>query len=108
MMIDRLPSREQEIARIVYARAQASATDICAALPDPLSNAAVRSMLRRLETKGVVRRRKEGKKFLYVPAEPNEAARRRALLQLSRDYFDGSLTATAETLAAMLPSPRDA
>lgn len=106
-MFDRLPARERQVAQIVYARAQASATEVCAALPDPLSNGAVRSMLRRLESKGVIRRRKEGKKFLYVPARPDESARRQALILVSRDFFDGSLAATAETLAALLHAPSE-
>lgn len=100
-MIDRLPRREREVAEIVYARGEASADDVCRALTDPLSNAAVRSMLQRIEAKGMVRRRKEGKKYLYSAAAPDRAAREAALRRMSQDYFDGSLVRAARMLADM-------
>ena len=94
MQVSRLPRREREVAEIVHARGEASAVEICEALADPISNAAVRSMLTRLEAKGVVRRRKEGKRFFYAPAA-GEAARESALKRLSREHFGGSLAALA-------------
>lgn len=97
-MIDRLPPRERQIAQIVYARGEASANEIILALPDALSSAAVRSMLSRLITKGVLRRRRDGKRFLYVPATANPAARDAALRRVSRDYFGGSLTDAADAM----------
>jgi predicted transcriptional regulator len=93
-----LPRREREIAGIVYARGEASAALVCEALSDPISNAAVRSMLTRLEAKGVLRRRKVGNRFLYAPAASDREAREAALRRVSRDYFGGSL---AEMAAAV-------
>ncbi len=101
-MLHRLPRREREVAEIVYARGEASAEDICRSLADPLSNAAVRSMLQRIRAKGVIRRRREGKKYLYSAARPDAAVREAALRRLSRDYFEGSLACAARTLADML------
>lgn len=98
-MIDRLPPRERQVAQIVYARGEASAAEVIRALPDPLSSAAVRSMLSRLIGKGIVRRRRDGKRFLYVPATANPAARDAALRRISRDYFGGSI---AEATDAMI------
>ena len=95
MQIDRLPRREREIAEIVHARGEASAAEVCDAVSDPLSNAAVRSMLTRLEAKGVLRRRKEGRRFLYAPADREAAAREAALRRLCREWFGGSLVRTA-------------
>jgi len=96
-----LPPREREIAEIVYAEGEASAADVCRALPDPLTNAAVRSMLSRLRAKGVLRRRKEGNRYYYAPAVSDQAAREAALRKVSRDYFDGSLLDTAAVLIDM-------
>lgn len=101
-MIDTLPRREREVADIVYALGEASAEDVCTALADPLSNAAVRSMLRRIEIKGVIRRHKVGKKFLYSAARPNRDTREAALRRISRDYFGGSLTSAALVLLEMM------
>lgn len=101
-MLDRLPRREREVAEIVYASGEASAQDICRALPVRLSNAAVRSMLQRIEAKGVVRRRREGRKFLYSAVLPDRASREAALRRIAKDYFDGSLVRVARMLEAII------
>lgn len=101
-MLDRLPRREREVAEIVYACGEASAQDICQALPDRLSNAAVRSMLQRIEAKGLVRRRKDGRKYLYSAALPDRTIREAALRRIAKDYFDGSLVRAARMLGDMV------
>ena len=101
MKVSWLAPREREVAEIVYARGEASATDVCSALSDPITNAAVRSMLTRLHAKGVLRRRKEGKRYVYVPAATDQAAREAALRKISRDYFGGSLAKTAAAVIEM-------
>ena len=101
MRIDRLAPREREVTEIVYALGEASAVDVCRALSDPLSNAAVRSMLTRLEAKGVLRRNRVGKKFYYAPAAIDPAARQAALRKVACDYFDGSLFETAAAMVAL-------
>lgn len=95
MQLSWLPRREREIADIVYAQGEASAAEVCRALPDPLSNAAVRSMLTRLEKKGVLRRRRQGNRHFYAPAATDRAAREAALRRVARDYFGGSLAEAA-------------
>ena len=64
-LIRHLARRERQVAERVGWLGEASAEEVRAALPDPLSNAAVRSMLRRLVDKGLLARRKCGRKFLY-------------------------------------------
>ena len=103
MKVSWLAPREREVADIVYARGEASATDVCCALSDPITNAAVRSMLTRLHAKGVLRRRKEGNRYYYAPAATDRAAREAALRKISRDYFGGSI---AETAAAAIEMAR--
>ena len=68
MDLDRLAPREREVAGLIVAKGEASASDICAGLSDPLSGAAVRTMLQRLRGKGVIRRRRAGRGFVYFPA----------------------------------------
>ena len=98
MEIERLAPREREVAELVYEMGEASAIDVERALKDPLSNSAIRSMLRRLEAKGIVRRRKFGNKFYYAPATSERASREAALKRVSRDHFGGSLAAAAAAL----------
>ena len=100
-MLHRLPPRERQIAEIVHQRGEASATEIANALPVPLSSGAVRSMLSRLQNKGVIRRRRDGKRFVYLPARANPAAREAVLRRVSRDYFDGSLARAADAMIAL-------
>lgn len=98
----RLADREREVAEIVYACGRpVSADDVRLALSDPLSNSAVRSMLTRLTAKGLLATRKTGKKFLYLPAVADDAAREAAILRLARDYFAGSLAEAAMAMLAM-------
>ena len=97
-MIHKLAPRERQVAEIVHGRGEVSAAEIIRALPDPLSSAAVRSMLSRLIAKGVVRRRRDGKRFLYLPVRANPAVRDAALRRLSRDYFGGSITDATDAM----------
>ncbi len=89
---------ERAVAEIVYSQGGASAADICRLLPRPIGNSAVRSMLARLDAKGVVRRRRQGKKFIYLPAVSDEAVRAAALRRLAEDHFGGSPSAMARAV----------
>jgi predicted transcriptional regulator len=100
-VLRRLPPRELQLAGIVHHLGEATAVEIETALPDLVSNAAIRSMLRRLEAKGVVVRYRHGRKFLYAPAgldEPSEAALRR----VARDHFADSLARAAAAVSGLL------
>jgi predicted transcriptional regulator len=100
-LLRRLPPRELQLAGIVHHLGEASAVEIETALPDCVSNAAIRSMLRRLEAKGVIIRYRHGRKFLYAPAaldEPSEAALRR----IARDHFAGSLARAVAAMSGLL------
>ncbi|KKM25370.1 hypothetical protein LCGC14_1595640, partial [marine sediment metagenome] len=57
----RLSRRERQIMDIVYARRQATATDVLAAMPDPPSRDSVRTLLRILEAKGHLQHHKRGR-----------------------------------------------
>ena len=97
-MLYKLPPRERQVAEIVHKRGEASAAEIIRVLPEPLSSSAVRSMLSRLVAKGVVRRRRDGKRFVYLPVRANPAARDAALRRVSREFFGGSLSDAADAL----------
>jgi BlaI family penicillinase repressor len=88
---EKLPRREREILDALFASGDhASAEEIRARLTDPPSYSAVRAMLARLESKGYVRHREEGLRYVYSPTIPRTAARRAALQQLVRVFFGGS------------------
>jgi predicted transcriptional regulator len=98
-MKDALSRRERQIMDIVYARGQATAAEVAAALPDPPSYSAVRALLRILERKGHLRHQQDGPRYIFVPTVPRDRARRSALRNLVRTFFDGS---AAQAAAALL------
>lgn len=96
---DKLSRREREIMDALFALGgKASAEDIRARLTDPPSYSAVRTMLARLESKGAIRHREEGLRYVYVPTTSNASAQRKALQKLVSVFFGGSRVDTATAL----------
>ena len=89
--------REREILEILYSQGQATATEVQAALPDPPTYSAVRSILRILEQKGYVRHEEQGKRYVYLPTQPHQTAARSALRQVLQTFFGGSLESAVRT-----------
>jgi BlaI family transcriptional regulator, penicillinase repressor len=94
----KLTRREREIMDILFALGQAAAEDIRERLSDPPSYSAVRTMLGRLEAKGVIRHREEGLRYVYAPTTSPTTARRSALRQHARTFFGGSFGALVTSL----------
>ena len=84
---------------VIYARGQATAAEVVAALPDPPSYSAVRALLRILEQKGHVKHEQEGPRYVYVPRLDRDIARATALRHLVQTFFDGS---TEQAMAALI------
>jgi predicted transcriptional regulator len=72
--------------------------DVRAHLSDPPSYSAVRAMLARLETKGHVRHREEGLRYVYAATKPRSAAQRTALQRMLRVFFGGSASSAVTAL----------
>lgn len=100
----RLSRREREIVHAVFALDnRASAEDIRRQLPDPPSYSAVRAMLVRLETKGVLRHDVDGARYIYSATTSPTAAKRAALKQYLSVFFRGS---AGELVTALLRQER--
>src|SRR5690349_22345304 len=70
---EKLTRREREIMDALFALEEgASAEDVRERLTDPPGYSAVRAMLARLETKGFVRHREEGLRYVYFPTRSEE------------------------------------
>ena len=76
----------------------ASAEDVRERLTDPPGYSAVRAMLVKLETKGFVRHREEGLRYVYAPVKSPAAAKRSAVQKLVQVFFGGSPSQTATAL----------
>ena len=94
-----LGRRERQIVEILYQKGEASVSDVLEAMPDPPSYSAVRTMIRYLEAKRLLRHRREGTRYIYRSSEAKESVRRSALSHLIKTFFAGS---APDTVAAIL------
>lgn len=76
---------------ILYERREVTVNELQAALPDPPAHTAVRTMLKILGDKGLVKRRKTGREFCYGPRTERIRAGQSALQRVVQTFFDGSL-----------------
>jgi predicted transcriptional regulator len=95
-----LSRRERQIMDVVYARTEASASEVLQDMPDPPSRAAVRTLLRILEGKGHLKHHKKGRQFVYRPTLPRRRVARSALARVLETFFDGSLEQAVATRLA--------
>lgn len=95
----RLSRREREVMDILYRRGKATAAEVLDDLSGAPSSSTVRTQLRILEQKGVIRHIEEGLRFVYLPMVDRRAARRSALRHLVETFYDGS---TERVVTALL------
>ena len=100
-MLSKLPPRERQIVDVLYERGPLLVSDICEALPDQLSGSAVRAMLKRLEDKGFVQRADSDRGYLYRPTVSDTVAKKSALSEIVRVFFNGSAAGAATALLGM-------
>jgi predicted transcriptional regulator len=95
---DTLSRRERQIMDVIYARGHATATEVADALPDAPSNSAIRTLLRILEEKGHLRHVLDGPRYVFLPVVTRDRARKSAMRNLVRTFFDGSAAQAAAAL----------
>ncbi|HEX2802780.1 MAG TPA: BlaI/MecI/CopY family transcriptional regulator [Sphingomicrobium sp.] len=100
-MLSKLPPRERQIVDILYEAGPLTSGDVCDRVPDQISGSAVRAMLKRLEDKGFVQRADSDRGYVYSPAVPETAARKSALSEIVRVFFNGSAAGAASALLGM-------
>lgn len=104
--VQKLAPRERQIAAMVYERGSTTAKELEELLGRKLSNGAIRSMLVRLVSKGILRRDfgkvGRGQQFIYLPAITPQEVKHRALRRLSQEYFEGSLLKMASEIFDVL------
>jgi predicted transcriptional regulator len=98
-----LSRRERQIMDIIHQRGQATAAEVLELLPEPPSYSAVRALLRLMEEKGYLKHEQDGPRYVYLPTQTREKARRSALKRLLETFFDGS---TEQAVAALLELSR--
>jgi predicted transcriptional regulator len=101
MMIDSLPRREREIFELLCSAGEATAADIRAAMKDPPSYSAVRTLLARLEGRGVIQHRVDDQTYVYRSVPQPAKIRESALKSMVRTFFDGSAASAATALLGL-------
>ena len=81
---------EHEVMAIVWRRGEVTASQVVEDLRKPLTNATVRTLLRRLEAKGYVRHTNRGRAFVYRPVVAEAQAATGALRRIVQRFFGGS------------------
>jgi predicted transcriptional regulator len=100
-MIETLPRREREIFEIVCSAGEATAADVRAAMQDAPSHSAVRTLLARLEARGLLRHRQDEQAYVYAPVPQPAKVRESALKQMVRTFFNGSAASAATALLGL-------
>jgi predicted transcriptional regulator len=85
-----LSRRERQVMDILHRRGEATVAEIMGELPDPPTYSAVRSVLRILGEKTLIRYKEDGPRYVYYPAQTTETAREKALAHVVSTYFAGS------------------
>lgn len=106
-MIESLPRREREVFEVVCGLEEATASAVRAGLTDPPSDSAVRTLLGRLVSKGLVRHHTVNQAYVYSPAPVAAEVAETALNRLVRTFFDGSAASAATALLGMAPTLGD-
>jgi len=97
-MLSTLPPRERQIVDILYERGASTVSEIGEALANEVTGSAIRAMLKRLEDKGFVARSGSERGFVYAPRLSEKTARKSALSQVVRVFFNGSAVGAATAL----------
>jgi BlaI family penicillinase repressor len=89
--LDKLSRREREVIQILYSMGDATAIDIQGKLAPGTKNAATRKILTALLTKGVIKRHRVGRQYIYTPTNASDDVGTSALKQVLHTFFNGSL-----------------
>ena len=100
-MIESLPRREREVFETLCRLETAAVASVRSALSDPISDSAIRTMLSRLEAKGLVEREAGPDGFIYRPAPRPETVAASALKRVIDTFFAGSAASAATALLGL-------
>jgi predicted transcriptional regulator len=93
-----LSKRERQIMEALHAIGEGDVEDIRQRLDDTPGYDSVRTILRILGEKGHVKRRRDGRRHVYKPAQARAAALHSAWSNLVQTFFHGSYDEAAATL----------
>jgi len=93
-----LSRRERQVLDVLYRVGRATCAEVQKTMTDPPSYSAVRTFLRILEEKELVRHEEDGARYVYIPTVERERASRSALRHVLNTFFGGSVTQAISAL----------
>lgn len=99
-MSDPLSRRERQIMDLVYRLEPVAVGEVRDAMADAPSYSGVRALMNVLVEKGHLQTERDGRRYLYRPTVPAEAASTSALQRVVRNFFGGSAAEAAVALVA--------
>ena len=93
-----LSRRERQVLDTLYRAGRATCAEVQKTMTDPPSYSAVRTFLRILEEKELVRHEEDGPRYVYIPTVDRERASRSALRHVLNTFFAGSVTQAISAL----------
>lgn len=96
-----LRTRQRQVLDAIYRLGEASAADVRREVGVDISYSAVRSVLRCLEEKNLVRHRERDLRYVYSPVVPRSRAARSALAYVVKTYFGGDRREAMRVLRQM-------
>jgi predicted transcriptional regulator len=100
-MIEGLPRREREIFELLCSAGEATAAEVRGAMAEAPSHSAVRTLLARLEGRGLIRHRVADQAYVYTPVPQASKVRESALRQMVKTFFNGSAASAATALLGL-------
>jgi predicted transcriptional regulator len=82
---------ESEIMEFVWRRGRVTAADVHREFARQMTNPSVRTLLRRIESKGFLTHTREGRAFIYTPKVGADTVARGALRRLLDRFYAGSV-----------------
>src|SRR4051812_18548434 len=93
--------------KLLWARQEATVADLHAQLQSDLAYTTIATMLRKMETRGLVDHRLDGRSFVYRAAVAEDAVTRGMADHLVDRLFEGSLTDVVSHLLSTREVSRD-
>jgi predicted transcriptional regulator len=88
----RLGDLQLRVMQVLWGRPEATVSEVHQSLGQDLAYTTVATLLRRLETRGLVKHRQDGRSFIYRAAVAAEDVTRGAAEHLLEGLFEGSLS----------------
>ena len=93
-----LSRRERQVLDVLYRAGRATCAEVQKTMTEPPSYSAVRTFLRILEEKELVRHEQDGARYVYIPTVERARASRSALRHVLDTFFGGSVTQAISAL----------